>query len=234
MKSKEVKLPIGSVANRLRNLDNMLPVALFAYGHSREVSQLIVGGFGELIDRFNTLDPGSTVMEIMPAAKHLKNVLEWIPIPRPEKFSPREILAGVKNAVPLMEMGQRVKKGGFKENFLVTKDAIGTPSMETSELALAVGTGGHILERTIFNMMRRCGIEHDWIKDEVLHALEETSMLMYAESVRGRGKEPVLFTLISDPNFLGGLGWLKARDASKFMQDYAALVSKHPVFEMPR
>jgi hypothetical protein len=225
MKSKEVRLPIGSVANRLGYLDNTLPVALFAYRHSREVSQLIVGGFSELIDRFNALDPGSTVMEIMPGTKHLKTVLQGTPIPRPLDFSPRDIITGVKEAVPLMEMGQRVKNGGLDENLSVTKEAIGTPSMETSELALAAGTGGHILERTIFNVMRRSGIEHDWTKDEVLHALEETSMLMYAESLKGRGKEPVLFTLISDPNFLGGLGWCKAKRAAKFMQDYAALFS---------
>ncbi len=234
MKSKEVKLPIGSVANRLGYLDNTLPVALFAYENSREVTELIVGGFGELIDRFNALNSGSTVMEIMPATKHLKTVLEWIPIPRPEKFSPREILSGVKEAVPLMEMGQRVKKGGFDESLLVTRDAIITPSMETSELALAAGTGGHILERTIFNVMRRSGIEHDWTKDEVLSALGETAMLMHAESLRGRGKEPVLFTLISDPNFLGGLGWIKTEHAEKFMQDYTALISKNVAFEMPR
>lgn len=234
MKSKEIKLPIASVSNRLRYLDNALPVTLFAYRHSREVSELIVGGFGELIDRFNVLDPGSTVMDIMPRAKHLKTVLAGTPIPRIMDFSPREILAGVKEAVPLMEMGQRVKKGGFNEHLMVTRDAIITPSMETSELALAAGTGGHILERTVFNVMRRCGIEHEWTKDEVLSALGETALLMHAESVRGRGKEPALFTLISDPNFLGGLGWCKAKNAEKFMEDYSALISKTAAFEMPR
>lgn len=102
--------------------------------------------------------------------------------------------------------GQRFKKGVVLEpTGEDTRYAIGTPSMETSDEALAVGTAGHLAERTFFQWAREQGLspEEGRKKDDWLQALDEALILLEAE-----GKKPHLRDLLIKQNSEGGLGWL--------------------------
>jgi len=98
---------------------------------------------------------------------------------------------------------------------------IGTPSIETNDLALAIGTAGHVIERAIFANLRRVGVDHEWRKDEVLFALQDIALLMHAENIVFDGQDSLLFRWFTFPPSIhqgGGLGWRKDSQVRDFIK----------------
>jgi hypothetical protein len=225
--SERLRVPIGSVAKRLGELERAESVEATAKEHESELERLIYEGFGELIERFNQINRHAPILEIMPKVKVLKNILDDIPIPKLEQITSRDLVSGIKEAAPLILMGQQIKRKELSATEKNIELAIGTPSMDTNDMALAVGTAGHILERSFFSYMRRVGVKHDWKRDELLFALEDIALLKHAESQRWMEKEAILFDVITAPNSMsseGGLGWRKQDKVAEFVEKYNLLV----------
>lgn len=232
MTSNERRLPIDSVAKRLSGLNACERVAEYARQNESLLATLLFEGYGRLIERFNSLNPDDEILVIMPGVRRLKEALHGRPLPGIMEISPREILNGLNNAAPLMELGQQIRLGEVAGTAGNVASAIGTPSMETSDLALATGTIGHLLERSIIAHeeaevdklvaagAQREAIGHSWQKDDVLLALEEIVVLRHAEAVTGVGQDSQLFALITSPNSQGGLGWRNRNQVERFVEAY--------------
>lgn len=223
--NQEVKLPFRGVARRLSGLEQ----AEATYRNSQEyeayITDFILIGFNQLIDRFNSLEENSPELSLMPRTQKLLETIGSGKMPRVESFGAREILEGIEEARDPMLAGQDIKNGVLEKSEKNVKDAIGTPSMDTSHTALAVGTAAHILERMIFQRLRSSGIYgidgQEWLKDDVLFALEDCALLMEAEFEFGISPEmPILFNLITVPNVFGGLGWKKEEQINEFFRAY--------------
>lgn len=176
---------------------------------------VIPDGFGQLIDRFNSLDPDDSSMDIMPGAKNLKKVLLGKPLPTFEEIGPKDWLYDIKRAAKLMQSEEEIENKGIPE---------------TNDLSLIIEIAAHIVERSIFSYMRRKGIAagHNWQENEVLFALEDIVLLRHAECETHRGHESLLFTRFNSPRSLGGgggLGWKDPEYIDKFIRDYKILTN---------
>lgn len=231
--SHETVLPVDSVAKRLSGLVRAGEVRQMAYERTDELNELVVIGFGQVIDRFNRLSLDSPELEIMPKTKALLEALGGVPMPSIEELTPREIVLGVNEAREAMLMGQDIKLGKLDRTPENISAAINTPSMDTGNMALAVGTAGHIIERTFFSHFKTIGVkgvDGEWTKDDILFALADCAVLMQAEfECEISNEKPLLFDLITTPNKMsedGGLGWRKPEYIDWFMSEYVKIIEE--------
>ena len=165
-----------------------------------------LAGYDELITRFNQVPSSSPLLEVLPKAKKLKGILGNTPLPTLNEMAEGNFAAGLIEARKPMLLGQRIKSGKVDKPTAEDRQyAIGTPSMETSDEALAVGTAGHLAERTFFQWARKQNLtpSEGWKKDDWLQVLDEVLILTEAE-----GKKPHLRDFFVRQNNEGGLGWL--------------------------
>jgi hypothetical protein len=89
--------------------------------------------------------------------------------------------------------------------------------MEVTPEALAVGTAGHLAERTFFQWAGGKGLlpKNGWKKDDWLQALDEGVMLMLLD-----GKVPHLNSFFFKSNNEGGLGWLNKQKFEDFQRKF--------------
>jgi hypothetical protein len=215
-------LPIASVGKRFSVLERAESVVETVFGN-QEFKDTVTNGYGELIDRFNSMEPSDSVLELMPKVAELKTTLGVNKLPTLMELKPRQVLKGVKEAVEKSEMGQYIKRDELPKTPENVKQAIGTPSMDTNNMALAIGTAGHVIERTMFNHFRDQGMDHQWTKDEILFALEDLSLLMHAEMLVENKPDSILFRWIATSNSEtpeGGLGWRKNTQVDDFIGRY--------------
>src|SRR3989338_4960342 len=100
--------------------------------------------------------------------------------------------------------------------------AIMSPSAETNTQSLIVGTAAHILERALFTRLQTEGFDQ-WMKDEILFALEDLILLQHAEALAGNGEDSPLFHIVTSPHSLGpegGIGWRKQEQVDEFVKKY--------------
>jgi hypothetical protein len=224
----ERRLPIEWVSKRLAPLEQSGRVMTYVMEHRQEIESLIFDGFNELIDRFNRLDEEELerLALLMERTSGLKTILGGIPLPKLEEISSKEVVGGIKKARILMTWGQCLEAAMIPDAPGIRRKAIFTPTMATSEKALAIGTTGHLIERAMFSHFERRGVSHRWQKDDVLHALEEVAMLMEAEFRDGVGSKPSLLEIFTAPPSLdekGGLGWRRPEEVEEFIGKYCLL-----------
>lgn len=216
---------IAPIAKRLASLDKKPQMERAATENPGFVENVIYGGLNELISKFNSVQIGDKDMGLMPEAEKLKRKLGDKPLPTIEELGAREFRRGLLEAKRLMEMGQDIKIGHIEDTTENKSVAIMSPSVETNDLALLVGTGAHLLEETMYVHLRTLGFP-EWAKDEVLYPLEEMALLMHAETLIGAGHESRLFHYITTPPSLkssGGMGWKKLKDVENFVRRYRTL-----------
>lgn len=182
------------------------------------VEDLVIRGLEQLINRFNTTGTKDPLYNYSPGVQRLKRLLEHDHVdtlPLPSEITTWQFKAGLTAAKEPMLLGRQIKEGTLPDTDLNRKSAILVPSLNTTDIALAVGTGLHIYERTVMVMMIQRLSNHWWLqdKDVVLHALEDVALWMHAENVNGQGPEAILFPLITTPPSDGGLGWKSASQA---------------------
>lgn len=199
---------ITFTARKLDFLCNAKRVKEWALVHLVEVEQF-EEGYNELITTFNKYS-GYTYFDFMPRTHILKYILNGRPLPFTSEMNGFMIIGGLKDARQPIFLGQRIRKGDCKNPDGDFKQfAIETPSMDTTEDALVVGTMGHLIERAFFRWALKQGIEPKgkWEKDMLLKALGEILLLENAKE-----NSLLLFPYFTKPNSEGGLGWL-SRDA---------------------
>ena len=100
-------------------------------------------------------------------------------------------MAGLKAAREPMLRGQQIKQRALPDTEFNRKFAILAPSLNTSDIAIAVGTGLHIYERAVMAMMVQRLSNHWWFqdKDVVLHALEDVALWI--------GSDALLFSIVN-------------------------------------
>jgi hypothetical protein len=178
-------------------------------------------GFNELITFLNNIPRGSSLLNIMPKTRVLKDVLNGEPLPTLGAMAPGNFANALREARDPMLHGQSIKKREIVDPTPQEKAfAIGTSSMETTPEALAVGTAGHLAERTFFQWARGKGRlpKNGWKKDDWLQALDEGLMLMLFE-----GKIPHLTPFFIQSNDKGGLGWLNEQKLEDFHSKFVSL-----------
>lgn len=193
-----------------------LPTVTNWAAENTHVLEKDLAGFDELVTRLNTIPTGSPLLDIMPKTKKLKDTLGDNPLPTLEVMSQGNFGHALMEARGPMLHGQKIKVGEISEPTPTDKAyAIGTPSMVTSTRALAVGTEGHLAERTFFQWARKSNLEPEggWKKDDWLQALDEGLMLLLAEGIT-----PHLTKFFIRPNTEGGLGWLNKQKVKDFKQ----------------
>lgn len=227
--NSEIRLPIDSVTRRLADLDATERVAGYARENETELTETIVSGFNQAINRFNEFNAGSFELMFMPKSEALLDALRAEPIPRLENLPPRDIMSGIKEAQDPMLAGQKIKTGELENTPANNAYAIRTPSMDTSDEALAVGTAGHILERSLFSYFKKLGIDGingKWSKDDILFVIKECSLLVEAEYQDGLTAEgSILFPVLTTSNDEGGLDWGSTEYVNNFMLGY------HDIFD---
>src|SRR5579872_4142999 len=191
----EVRPSIAPIARRLDALDKT-PQMVEAVKANPELEDVFYTGYGELIARFNTINSHEPALAIMPGVRNLKQRLKGIALPDLNIINARELVGGISEAREKMVMGQEIKQGIIEATDDNRNEAIGSPSLDTSPAALAIGTASHILERAMFNYFRSKGIQL-WAKDEILFALEDLILLKHAEMLDGKGEDSPLFKYIS-------------------------------------
>lgn len=208
-------------AKFLGKLDNSQKI--FAWAKDRYWAfEVILNGYEQITDVLNSIPEHSRVLEVMPKTRLLKETLNGIKIPYFRDISFGNFAKGLMEARAPMLMGQKIKKGEIIRPTQKEKNfAIGTPSMDTTPSALAVGTIGHLSERTFFQWARKQGFSPNggWKKDDLLQSLDEGLMLMLA-----RGERPILNDFFTKSNFEGGLGWLNEEKVQKFKMKLDSLV----------
>lgn len=226
--SKEQSIPFEGILKRLSILDKAPEVGDYIRENEEYLTQVIVDGFNQLIDRFNSLIDDPHLLTIMPKSKDLITALNGESLPSLEEISPRELVLGIHDARDPMIKGQQIKHNKLEKTPENIQFAIGTPSMETGNGALTIGTGGHIIERSILRYLRNreiISIEgREWQKDDILFALEECALLLRAEYEHEDGEEPILFDVITTPNAEMGLGWKTRESADAFLEEYEELM----------
>ena len=203
---------IDFTQRKLKKLDNAGKVAVWARDHVSEVNSF-EQGFNDLISAFNAYNDVFD-LDIMHRTNCLKRLLNGVPIPFTTKMSYWDFKRGIRDAYGPMIYGQNIHNGNHSD--LNSEDelyAIGTPSMDTTDEALVVGTMGHLIERTFFQWAKRHGIEPKggWEKDMFLQALGEILLLELTQE-----KVPVLYRFFVKPNNEGGLGWISPEQIKEF------------------
>jgi hypothetical protein len=222
----EIRHPsIASLSHKLAALDATPAMAQAAIENPKLIPE-VFAGFDELITCFNELTGRESVMAFMPATKRLRSHLGAYIIPHPQYLGARQTIQGIRKAIPLMEMGQNVKKGLIPATEANRKQAIGTPSMDTRPEALVIGTAAHLIERAMFEHFAPGGLT-DWYKDDILHALVEVALLIYAQNeMSGTKASPRLLPYFISPHShepQGGLGWKTPQEVAEFVRRYKEL-----------
>jgi hypothetical protein len=111
-------------------------------------------------------------------------------------------------------------------------EGIFAPSQPTNLKALAVGTAGHIIERTIMAHIQRHGVDtSDWQKDTILRALQHSAKLMYCEVMTyGASDEPLLLDIFVKQHSRdesGGLEWGSQRKLDEACETYQEVETQH-------
>ena len=208
----DTKQVIDFTAKKLEKLDNAVRVADWAREHVDEVN-VFEQGYNALIFAFNAYD-NTVELEMMHRTNVLKQLLQGIPLPETTEMSTLDYVKGLRDARDPMIFGQKIKNGiCVDSNGNDLHYAIGTPSMDTTDEALVVGTMGHLIERTFFQWAKRHGIEPKggWEKDMFLQALGEILLLELTQE-----KVPVLYRFFVKPNNEGGLGWISPEQIKEF------------------
>ncbi len=203
------------VAGRyLKDLERAKAVTQWARENKKTLERHLEG-YDELIARLNQVSDNSPLLEVMPKTKKLKGAMKGTPIPTLNEMVDGNFAFGLMEARKPMLHGQKIKSGEINDPSDDDKSyAIGTPSMDTTDEALAIGTAGHLAERTFFQWVRKQNLvpEDGWIKDDWLQALDEGLMLLKTE-----GKEPHLTQYFVKQNNEGGLGWLNEEKVKEFI-----------------
>jgi len=214
----------------------VLEVAHHDPDQERTVEQMIYEGYDELISLFNVTD-GTIHAEIMPKFTELKSLLGDVPLPRLDEIGAKDLVRGIRASNYLMIAGQdnalRTLSG---EN--VTQEekenAIGAPSVGSNAQAIAVGSAGHLVERSIMAYAKRNGIDTSgWVKDQVLWALEELALLAHAK-IYTYGERPEYSETLLYPYFThapsmdadGGMGWRNEEQVDEFCDAYQRIESE--------
>jgi hypothetical protein len=221
----ESRLPVRFAERMFRDLQKTESVSRYVREHTADIDRLVIGGYGQLIQRFNQLEPHSDVMRIMPHSSHLKEVLNGQSVLTPELYGARDIVRGMRSAESLMLMGQDMAIGRLAVTAENQGIAIHAPSMPMGERAMAVAVGGHVLERMFFEAMKRSGIGYGFRKDELISPLVETALLMQNECARGYGEPVILYDLFVIPQDRGGIGWKTPERAEEFNRAYEQLLT---------
>lgn len=224
----ELGVPVAKVAHILQRLDNTpRVVAALQDPKIREQFEFTVyTGLDDLIFYFNSLSSAEIDKLQLSGVRALKQKLGEMRLPRLGDISSQEFTSGLREATPLMLRGQEIRRGTFEGSPEETEAAIGTPSMPTQELALAVGAAAHLTERAIMAHMKRKGIG-DWKKDDILFALEEIALFIHAEHEILQDDmfpDSPLYPFIVQPNSQGGLGWRNEEHARVMQKNLEALL----------
>lgn len=205
---------IDVTARFLGGLERSEEVVGWAMEHQADLETFLVG-YDELIHGFNQIAPIATVLDIMTETKKLKEIL-GTPIPTVEEMSVGNYAHALMEARGPMLTGKSIKKGDISHPTDAQREyAIGTTSMDTTHEALAVGTMGHLIERTFFQWAKKNELippEGKWKKDMFLQVLDEVVMLWL--SFEGPGS--TLADYFINPNDKGGLGWISAKKLRSF------------------
>jgi len=227
---------ISRGAQYLKELDQASTIAQGMLGESyddpeKNIEASIYDGYEKLINSFNLISASDPCSELIPNVAILKGLLGDEPLPQIDDLKALDYFRGMRVARGLMLEGQvNKKRRGNSE--LVTKaeidHAIGAPSVDTDPRALAVGTAGHILERTIMAHLKTNGIDTStWVKDQVLWALEDLALLQHAYSETYGGDDSELFTYFTTTPAVkdGGMGWRKKEQVDKIVEAYQEIES---------
>ncbi len=176
----------------------------------QDIERLVIGGLEQLVSRFNATRTEDPLYNYSPGIQRLKRLLyhdHVDALPLPSQITAFQFMAGLKAARVPMLCGQQIKEGTLSATDSNKKAAILVPSLNTSDIAIAVGTGLHIYERAVMIMMTQLPSNYWWLqdKDVVLHALEDVALWM--------GPDALLFSLITTPPTAGGLGWKSPEQA---------------------
>jgi hypothetical protein len=194
------------------------------------VEDVIYEGYNTLIREFNnTCD--DRIFALAPAVAILKASIggDSAHLPEIHELGKKDLVQGYREARTRMLEGQRnkeLKAQGVGVLKSVIDHAIGAPSVNTTPEALAVGSAGHILERTIMAHFSALGIDtSDWPKDHILWALEEMALLTQARATTyGQDIEPLLLSyFIGEPSETernAGMGWRTIHDAERMVDAY--------------
>lgn len=207
-------------ARYLKDLNQSKPVMDWVLENMADFGEHM-SGYNELIDILNSVPADSPLLQIMPKTRLLKKVLAGENLPTLEQMMPGNYVKGLYDAHDPMVVGQKIKTQEIASpTETERKYQIGTPSMNTSLEALAVGTAGHLAERTFFAWARSKGHEPEqgWEKDDWLQALDEAVELSVVQ-----GNPPHLFPLFAKLNSEGGLGWVKKEKMEDFSRSYDSL-----------
>lgn len=221
---------IKTFEHQLEELDKASEIARYVLGSMENdsapnVEEVIYSGYDNLITRFT--DYGSPIHDaLVPNVLTLKKLLGEHRLQNIEQLSAKDLLIGIKVSRNLMLAGQDIKNRKAKGKKVAHDEvvrAIGAPSVETHPEALAVGTAGHIIERTMMEHLRRSGVDTTgWVKDQILWALEDLAVLSHVESLCGAGDESVLYKYFASAPSLenGGMGWRKPDNILQATQKY--------------
>lgn len=212
-------IPIDSIAARLSRLVNTPRVVAYLKEH-QYVEATILEGYTQLIATFNSLSDDDPDLSLMQNTRALKAKIKGNSLPSPDELRPRDILLGINESKPLMLLGQEQRQNVIP----ISEVAIGTPSLNTPEHALAIGTAGHLIERSIFAYFRRNNITDEFVKDDVIHALVETALLQNAQTRWITQINPsFLLPIFAKKVTGGGLGWTNKKYIDRFCEAYEAL-----------
>lgn len=199
---------------------------------TESMEALIYAGYDDLIDMFNRTSANDRMSELMPKFVELKDLLGEATLPQITELRATDYFRGMRVARGLMLEGQEHKRRR-KNSELVTKaekdHAIGAPSVDTSPDALAVGTAGHIIERTIMAHLKSMGIDTtDWVKDQALWALEDLALVRHADAETYGNDDNALFYYITMPpsSKTGGMGWRKQDQVDGAIEKYQEIESR--------
>ncbi len=236
MSMPEIRPNLQNAANYLGKLEQAPSIAKAMIDSTypeaeKDIEAMIYRGYSELITMFNAYGD-NRYMELTPNVKTLQDLLGGRPLPSIDELGPRDYLTGMQAAKSRMLKGQDIKyRRVHGENIAQAEvnHAIGAPSVDGHPDVLAVGTAGHILERTIFAHLKKQGVDTDtWVKDQVLWALEDLAVLSYVDSLVHPDHKPAeLYHTFAtppnpeDPN--SGMGWRKEERSLEILERYKQL-----------
>ncbi|OGK18022.1 hypothetical protein A3G67_04420 [Candidatus Roizmanbacteria bacterium RIFCSPLOWO2_12_FULL_40_12] len=211
---------IDTITKRLPNVNRAPLMAREAKRNPDFVERVVFQGFNDLIERFNAMNDDDPNQELLPDVMTLKQKLGSAKLPTIAELGKKDLIRGLRAANKFIEIGQDIKKGKLPEK--LKGAAIMSPSAETNTQSLIVGTAAHILERALFTRLQTEGFDQ-WMKDEILFALEDLILLQHAEALAGNGEDSPLFHIVTSPHSLGpegGIGWRKQEQVDEFVKKY--------------
>ncbi len=205
------------VARAARPIDNTARVMRFLETSPHLIDDNLKA-YDLLINRFNRLvEDNSPYLILFPAVLQFKRTLVShgiAQLPTIEEMKTKDEWTyhfgrGVRNAVRLMQHGQDQRTGLAT---YASSDRIDAASRtDVDESALVAGSMGHFIEQTMFVWLKK-RINYRGAKDEIIHPLENMTLLMELES-----KHSPLFD-----EFLK-LGWIKTDRMEKLKPQFEQL-----------